>query len=201
MVMSIAMPKRGGGSATEFRGLSGLKVDFLDPRPEQISIDDIVTGLCKAPRFCGQTPVTYTVAEHSLMVSRLVPASLAILAVFHDATEAYTGDVPKPLKVALGEAFTQFEHKLHQAIAASLGISPDLPPEIKHADYVALATEQRDLLGLPPEQYDVPAGIEPANEIVTPINSTGCIERIFRRRIHDLQELMKWDRGMQAWAA
>jgi hypothetical protein len=62
----------------------------------------------------------------------------------HDATEAYLGDMPHPLKhrSPLGAAFKAAEEHLEQAIRARFRIKPDVP-EIKRADGALLATERR----------------------------------------------------------
>jgi 5'-deoxynucleotidase YfbR-like HD superfamily hydrolase len=65
-------------------------------------------------------------------------------ALMHDATEAYLGDMPHPLKhrSALGAAFKAAEAHLEQAIRERFRIKLDVP-EIKRADRALLATERR----------------------------------------------------------
>jgi 5'-deoxynucleotidase YfbR-like HD superfamily hydrolase len=62
----------------------------------------------------------------------------------HDATEAYLGDMPHPLKhrSSLGAAFRAAEDGLEAAIRARFAIKADVP-EIKRADRALLATERR----------------------------------------------------------
>jgi hypothetical protein len=62
----------------------------------------------------------------------------------HDATEAYLGDMPHPLKhrSPLGAAFREAEQRLEQAIRARFAIKPDVP-EIKRVDRALLASERR----------------------------------------------------------
>jgi 5'-deoxynucleotidase YfbR-like HD superfamily hydrolase len=62
----------------------------------------------------------------------------------HDASEAYLGDMPHPLKhrSPLGEAFKEAERHLEQALREHFGIKADVP-EIKRADRALLATERR----------------------------------------------------------
>jgi hypothetical protein len=56
---------------------SGLAVDLLPPpKPEQITLHDIATGLL-APRFNRQTQVRpWSIAEHSMLVAELVLAAV-----------------------------------------------------------------------------------------------------------------------------
>ena len=62
----------------------------------------------------------------------------------HDATEAYLGDMPHPLKhrSALGAAFKAAEEQLEQVIRRRFAIKPDVP-EIKRVDRALLASERR----------------------------------------------------------
>jgi 5'-deoxynucleotidase YfbR-like HD superfamily hydrolase len=62
----------------------------------------------------------------------------------HDATEAYLGDMPHPIKhrSELGAAFKAAEDELERALREHFRIKPDVP-EIKRADRALLATERR----------------------------------------------------------
>jgi 5'-deoxynucleotidase YfbR-like HD superfamily hydrolase len=65
-------------------------------------------------------------------------------ALMHDASEAYLGDMPHPLKhrSPLGAAFKEAEEHLERAIRDRFAIRSDVP-EIKRADRALLATERR----------------------------------------------------------
>jgi hypothetical protein len=79
----------------------------------------------------------------------------------HDATEAYLGDMPHPIKhrSELGAAFKVAEDRLEQVIRERFRIKPDVP-EIKRVDRALLATERRAFSG---ESWHWPelAGVEP----------------------------------------
>ena len=131
--------------------VSGRFVNPFDPDPEQLAIDDITRALANTCRFGGHCRSFYSVAQHSVIVSGLVEqrggdAEDAFAALMHDATEAYLGDMPHPIKhrSALGEAFKAAEDHLEQALRARFNIKPDVP-EIKRADRALLATERRAL--------------------------------------------------------
>jgi hypothetical protein len=123
---------------------SGIYFDFLDPKPEMISIYDIAWGLSMICRFGGQSTSFYSVAQHSCLVSRLVPEEHQFAALMHDAVEAYVGDMVGPLKQLIPE-YKVIEKRAEAVVLGCWGITLPLDPCIKHADLRALRTEQRDL--------------------------------------------------------
>jgi hypothetical protein len=50
---------------------SGKTIDFLDPDPEQICIEDIARGLALCNRYNGHTKLPYSVAEHCVRMSEV----------------------------------------------------------------------------------------------------------------------------------
>ena len=99
-------------------------------------------------RFGGHTRAFYSVAQHSVIVSELVEArggdvEDVFAALMHDATEAYLGDMPHPIKhrSPLGAAFKEAEDRLEAVLQARFAIKPDVP-EIKRVDRALLATER-----------------------------------------------------------
>lgn len=134
---------------------SGRKIDFVNPDPEQVFLEDIAWGLSRIPRFCGHTGdwQPLSVAMHSVWVGMYVweetnNAEASLHALLHDAHEAYTGDIPKPLKSLPGlrNEIQAVEERLQLAIYRALNI-PALTPEIaklvEQADQQALAIEAR----------------------------------------------------------
>lgn len=61
----------------------------MDPRPEDVNILDIAHSLSMQCRYTGHVSKFYSVAEHSVHVSNIVPKELAMCGLLHDATEAY----------------------------------------------------------------------------------------------------------------
>ena len=129
--------------------MSGRFVNPFEPDPEQLDIGDIARALANVCRFGGHCRPFYSVAQHSVIVSELVEqrggdAEDAFAALMHDATEAYLGDMPHPLKhrSPLGAAFKDAEDHLERALHERFGIKPDVL-EIKRADRALLATERR----------------------------------------------------------
>jgi 5'-deoxynucleotidase YfbR-like HD superfamily hydrolase len=129
--------------------VSGRRVNPFDPDPEQFDAGDIARALANQCRFGGHCRVFYSVAQHSVIVSRVVEErggdiEDVFAALMHDASEAYLGDMPHPLKhrSALGAAFRDAEAELEVAIRARFKIKPNVP-EIKRVDRALLATERR----------------------------------------------------------
>jgi hypothetical protein len=129
--------------------VSGRWVNPFDPDPDQLDAGDIARALANQCRFGGHCRVFYSVAQHSVIVSQLVEqgggdAEEAFAALMHDATEAYLGDMPHPLKhrSPLGAAFRQAERQLELAIRDRFRIK-HVVPAIKPADRALLASERR----------------------------------------------------------
>ena len=164
---------------------SGRVVDILRPRPDDIDFSDIANGLARVQRFGGQINAEhYSVAEHSVLVSRLCLPHNAILGLLHDASEAYIGDCVTPLKRQIPTYYT-IEERWMLAIGRAAGLGErlaHLPIDVKVADTRALQTERRDLYS-PPRRDD--SGIE-----ASPIRLKGLrprdAEKQFRARFREL---------------
>jgi uncharacterized protein len=129
--------------------VSGRWVNPFDPDPDQLDAGDIARALANQCRFGGHSRVFYSVAQHSVIVSELVEqrggdAEDVFAALMHDASEAYLGDMPHPIKhrSPLGAAFKAAEDHLEAALRERFRIKADVP-EIKRADRALLATERR----------------------------------------------------------
>ena len=77
---------------------TGIVFDLMNPDPDLITIKDIAHGLAFNCRWNGHTKLYYSVAEHCVRMSIKVKPELKLTALFHDAEEAYWGDIIKPLK-------------------------------------------------------------------------------------------------------
>jgi hypothetical protein len=146
--------------------VSGRRVNPFAPALDDIDVGDIAVALSNQCRFGGHTRRYYSVAQHACIVSDEVLASGGdvedvFAALRHDATEAYLGDMPHPIKhrSPLGEAFKQAEDHLQAVLGEHFNIKPGVK-EIKVADRALLATERRALSG---ENWHWPEldGVEP----------------------------------------
>lgn len=119
---------------------TGKRVDFLSLRSEDISILDIAHSLSNLCRFAGHTRDYYSVAEHSVRVSFLLPDHLKLAGLLHDAAEAYLVDLPTPLKKLL-PGYTNIESAVERTLFKHFGLPLELPNEVKEADQQMLAQE------------------------------------------------------------
>ncbi len=117
----------------------------MAPRTEDVDVRDIAHALANTCRWGGHVKRFYSVAEHSVWVSKHVPAGDALWGLFHDAAEAYMPDVPTPIKRAIPE-LGAMEERLLSAIAPVVGLELPIPPSVREADARMLVTEAQALL-------------------------------------------------------
>ena len=146
---------------------SDRKFRPLDPDPAAIDVGDIAHSLALQCRFNGHCRTFYSVADHCVRVSRVVPAEHALWGLMHDAAEAYLADLPRPIKVQM-PSYREAEDRLLQVIARRFGLPWPLPEAVHLADNVLLATEQRDLMGPPPEPWGLTEG--PLPDRIVPLS-------------------------------
>lgn len=144
---------------------SGQSFDLFEPRAAMVHPQDIAHSLAMQCRFNGHCGLFYSVAQHSIIVADLVPAEYQLQALLHDATEAYIGDIVRPLKQALPD-LRQIEHHIWHAICARFDIDPVLPACIHDADMIALATERRDLMPEHQDEWECLAGTQPMQQFI-----------------------------------
>lgn len=178
---------------------SGKAFNPLRPDPALITITDIAHALSHMCRFNGHCRELYSVGEHSWRMSFIVPAEHALTALLHDATEAYIADICRPVKPHL-QNYADIEYQLWQAISTRFFLPLDMPPEVKHADLVMLATEKRDLMPHHAAEWECLNGIEPLHERIVPIHSAH-VRRKFIERFAELSQIRDGLTGLADAAA
>jgi 5'-deoxynucleotidase YfbR-like HD superfamily hydrolase len=167
---------------------SGRYFDLRNPNPDDIHIGEIAHALSHLCRFTGHVRKFYSVAEHCVHTSYLVPQEHALHALLHDAAEAYIGDVASPLKYMLPE-YREIERAVEAAVGRAFGLSTLPHPSVKHADLVMLATERRDLLPWDIEdQWECLLGINPIPMRLNPM-SPKAARKAFIARFYQID---KW---------
>jgi hypothetical protein len=134
---------------TWIRTFTGKKFWPLNPREEDVCIEDIAHALALRNRFSGHTRLPYSVAEHSaLMVDKLATwnyeKNVLRWALLHDATEAYLPDIPTPIKPLIA-GFVEIESRLMKVIASKFGLEGEMPSIVKDVDQQICKAEMRDL--------------------------------------------------------
>jgi hypothetical protein len=129
---------------------TGGQFDVFDPDPATVELADVAAGLAHTCRFGGHCTQFYSVAEHSLCVSRELSDDprLELFGLLHDAAEAYIGDIPRPLKAEL-DGIEDTEERILAAVWESVGVDPPTDAEweaVMDADDRLLAYEADRLL-------------------------------------------------------
>ncbi len=116
----------------------------LDPRPEEVKLADIAHALAMKCRYGGHSRGFYSVAEHSVLLSRLVAPENVLWALLHDAAEAYLADIPRPVKQLL-PGWKAIEHRVQAAVCERFLLSPRQPDEVTRLDW-AITTDEKAVL-------------------------------------------------------
>ena len=145
------------------------------------------------PLSNGHCSPFYSVAEHSVRVSWLLEQQgprEALWGLMHDAAEAYLPDLGGPIKKHFHlhdgphtESFDTAEDRLLAIIATALKFEPIHYESIRQADLTLLITEARDLLGPPPEPWNI--SHPPLEERIDPWPPAAA-EKAFLERFSEL---------------
>jgi hypothetical protein len=141
----FTVPRKGDWMQT----FTGRQFWPLDPRSDEVVIEDIANSLAMQCRFGGHCLSFYSVAEHSVLLSRLVAPEHAMWALLHDGSEAYCTDVPRPLKRFLA-GYAAVEAAIMAAICERFGLPFEMPEEVKIADTRILSDEAAQIMATPP---------------------------------------------------
>lgn len=152
---------------------SGTYFHVFDPREGEINITDIAHALSNICRFTGHCEPFYSVAEHCVRVSYILPGRLKLAGLLHDAAEAYISDINGAYKWALpliGEADDMITHTIYHKFSIQLP-SESEHKVIKHADMVLRATERRDLMkNGHNNHWDSMEGYTPLTQVIYPLS-------------------------------
>lgn len=120
---------------------------------------DIAHALSNLCRFTGHPAIFYSVADHCLLCNEILPIAFPELAddkefklcvLLHDAEEAYTGDISRPIKLLFPDLCVFCKNvrmKLFEKISVDYS---KYEAHIKYIDDLALILEAEALLGADP---------------------------------------------------
>lgn len=124
--------------------MDGSMFSYVEPDVTTIDIEMVAHVLSQVNRFAGHTPFPYSVAQHAVNVSLIVERGHEKTALLHDTAEAFTNDLPTPLKVMV-PAFKEIETRIESALSHKFGFQYPLPWAVKLADLQMLAIEKHCL--------------------------------------------------------
>lgn len=125
---------------------SGILFDLYNPDPDKIILTDIAHHLSMICRWNGATKRFYSVAEHCVRVSHKQDlSSMKLTALFHDAEEAYWGDIIKPVKNLLPQEMRDKMKALRKMIFEKFGIEP-IDAGIEKADLDELHFDYENMI-------------------------------------------------------
>lgn len=199
---------------------SGKSFDLLNPRAEDVDLNDIIHALARLARFSG-APVTtgplgcpYVVLQHCMLVMQILdawgcPPQIIREGGWHECDEPYTGDLTRPLQMAVKETFDVQVARAPEAVREWFGGSLDplqdirrrvaavtrsclgIPlletPIVKRADNVALAIERRDLMAQCSRDWQL-TEYAPRDIKIACVLSAEQVEQDFRARMQEIEE-------------
>ncbi|RWB95629.1 MAG: hypothetical protein EOQ56_28180 [Mesorhizobium sp.] len=144
----------------------GHKYWPFDPRADEVDIDTIAQHLAGQNRWQGairhkrfKSKIFLSVAEHSVMcaaymIDVLKRPDLMLEALLHDASEAYIGDLIRPLKYSpeFRAPFLKVEELNERAIADRFNLVYPFPPEVKQADEAVCTAESNQCIFRHPDE-------------------------------------------------
>jgi hypothetical protein len=147
--------------------LDKQEINWFDLDPELISVDRIASALSRITRYSGHWRIPLSVARHSIdLVGRLQPERLhpmiLLQALFHDASEAFTCDIPSPMKRVMCIKhprhgfipYKRFEDELLRRIFTQLGIRYPIYPLVMEQDAHIYHDELLVIKKNPPRGFD-----------------------------------------------
>lgn len=172
----------------------------LELVPEDIYVEDIQHALSNLCRFNGHCREFYSVAQHSVHVSEWLSRNgyslrTQFLGLIHDASEAYVGDMVRPLRRhssmdAFNFACKDIQRKITNKLCAPFPgaphrwwVDPEIKSPVKMADNDILSSECQQLFNITPDHWDLPSPKDFFH--IKPISPRDA-KILFEERFHEL---------------
>ena len=164
----------------------------------EFCLEDIAHALSQICRYGGHTSRFYSVAEHSVYASQIIAPEHALWGLFHDAAEAYIGDITRPVKrqMYVGDGMFGVEYRRIDRVETELLLQiatmvelPWPPPwkAIEEADLSLLRTERNVLMTSPPAPGSELGASGPEAPIVIQGLTPTLAKAMFLRRLEELR--------------
>lgn len=193
-IPNVELPADRGRSIQTF---SGPMFWPLDPRADEVRIEDIAHSLSMQARYNGHGARFYSVAEHSIHISIAAQtrsaergagaeeaAEAGLCGLLHDGSEAYVSDVVTPVK-RMVPAFESFEDKIAAAIAERFGLVLPMPAIVHELDKRIVADERAALMKPGFATWHDAAPVEPLGIRIACL-SPAVAEALFLARYREL---------------
>jgi hypothetical protein len=120
---------------------SGNLFDVFNPKPENLNVVDMAHALSHLCRYGGHCPKFYSVAQHSVLCSYYPGTPKEQMEfLFHDTSEAYMVDLPRPIKKNLPQ-YGQIEDNLLEVIFKHFNLDFPLAEGVHEVDNAMLHYE------------------------------------------------------------
>jgi hypothetical protein len=134
---------------------NGTEIDILDFTTADIDVEEIAHALAMTCRYGGHCREFYSVAQHAVMVSNYLEGQghtldVVMAGLHHDDSEAYLGDIIRPLKSLL-PMYKEIETRFEYTLAEYFGIQYPYPPAVHDADVRVFEQEVEDVKWHVPE--------------------------------------------------
>jgi len=164
---------------------SGKSFSPLSPTIEDIEIEDIAHALSLQCRYAGHCLYHYSIAQHSVLVSRYVSQENKLWGLLHDASEAYLMDVPRPIKQHPEfQAYRDAEIRLMTCIALKFKLPLQEPEEVTIADARICMNEKEAIMRPSHREWVLKA--EPLPGIKIERWEPAAAEQVFLDTFHNL---------------
>lgn len=142
---------------------SGRQFYVLDPRAEDITIQDIAHSLANICRFTGHGDRFYCVGEHSILCARVArklgySTLQQLFCLLHDGSESVVNDLARPVKQNIPQ-YKEVEDRIMAVIWEVAGLPKPTAEDyhiVKTIDNTLLINEMEQLM----KRSDVPTDIE-----------------------------------------
>lgn len=134
---------------------TGREIDILDFKVSDIRVEEIAHALALTCRYGGHCREFYSVAQHAVMVASYLDArgyslEVVMAGLHHDDSEAYLGDIIRPLKNLLPR-YKEIEERFEHTIAEHFGLHYPYHAAVKDADMKVFEQEVEDVKWYTPE--------------------------------------------------